>query len=73
MQAATNANLWHQRLGNVYPETLNLLNKLDNKGVSFDGPVPHCDVYITGKCRHWTTSRRSITTSNTLSSWCSQI
>ena len=44
MQAAANATLWHWRLGQLNRKSLSLLKSLDNNGVSFDGPVPDCDV-----------------------------
>ena len=49
MQAAANANLWHRRLGHLNRKSLSLLKNLDNNGVSFDGPVPDCDVCAVGK------------------------
>ena len=49
MQAATNVNLWHRRLGHLNRKSLNLLKNLENNGVSFDGPVPDCDVCAVGK------------------------
>ena len=51
MQAAANANLWHRRLGHLNRKSLSLLKNLDNNGVSFDGPVPDCDVCAVGKSR----------------------
>ena len=49
MQAAANANLWHRRLGHFNRKNLSLLKKLYNNWVSFDGPVPDCDVCAVGK------------------------
>ena len=49
MQSAANANLWHRRLGYLNRKSLSLLKNLDNNGVSFDGPVPDCDVCAVGK------------------------
>ncbi|CAN0476461.1 unnamed protein product, partial [Laminaria digitata] len=54
MQAAANANLWHRRLGHLNRKSLNLLKNLDNNGVSFDGPVPDCDVCAVGKSHQLT-------------------
>ena len=49
MQAAANANLRHRRLGHLNCKSLDLLKNLDNNGVSFDGPVPDCNVCAVGK------------------------
>ena len=49
MQAASNINLWHRRLGHLNRKSSSLLKNLDNNGVSFDGPVPDCDVCAVGK------------------------
>ena len=51
MQAVANANLWHRRPGHLNHKSLDLLKSLDNNGVSFDGPVPDCDVCAMGKSR----------------------
>ena len=49
MQAAANAKPWHRRLGHLNRKGLSLFNSLDRNGVSFDGPVPDCDVCTVGK------------------------
>ncbi|CAN0549652.1 unnamed protein product, partial [Laminaria digitata] len=49
MQAATNANLWHRRLGHLNRKSSNLLKNLDNNGLSFDEPVPAWGVCAVGK------------------------
>ena len=49
MQAAANANLWHRRPRHLNRRSLSLLTNLDNNGLSFDGPVPDCDVCAVGK------------------------
>ena len=42
-------NLWHGRLGHLNRKSLDLLKNLDNNVVSFDGPVPDCDVCAVSK------------------------
>ena len=51
MQAAATATLWHRRMGHLNRESLDLLKKVNNNGVSFDGTVPDCDVCAVGKNR----------------------
>ena len=51
MQAAATATLWHLRMGHLNRKSLDLLNKVDNNGVSLDGTVPDCDVCAVGKSR----------------------
>ena len=49
MRAAASANLCHRRLEHLNNKSLDLLKSLDNNDVSFDGPVPDCDVCAVGK------------------------
>ena len=49
MHAPANASLWHRQQGHLTRKSLSLLNNLDNHGLSFDGPVPDCDVCALGK------------------------
>ena len=49
MPAVANANLWHRQLQHLNRKNLDLLKNLDNNGVSFDGPVPDCDVCAVSK------------------------
>ena len=51
MQAATTATLWHRRMGHLNRKSLDLLKKVNNNGVSFDGTMPDCDVCAVGKSR----------------------
>ena len=51
MQAAATATLWHRRMGHLNRKSLDLLKKVNNNGVSFDGTVPDCDVCAVGKSR----------------------
>lgn len=43
------AALWCWRLGRLTRKNLDLLKKLDNNGMRFDGPVLDCDVCAVGK------------------------
>ena len=51
MQAAATAILWHRRMGHLNRKSPDLLKKVNNNGVSFDGTVPDCDVCAVGKSR----------------------
>ena len=51
MQAAATATLWRRRMGHLNRKSLNLLKKVNNNGVSFDGTVPDCEVCVVGKSR----------------------
>ena len=53
MQAAAPATLWHRRMGHFNRKSLDLLKKVNNNGVSFDGTMPDCDVCAVGKSRQW--------------------
>ena len=50
-QAAATATLWHRRTGHLNRKSLDLLKKVNNNRVSFDGTVPGCDVCAVGKSR----------------------
>ena len=56
-------------MGNLNRKSLNLLKKVNNNGVSFDGTVPNCDVCTVGRSRQRPTPRQSSNTSSALSSW----
>ena len=49
MQATTKATLWHQRLGHLNCKSLDVVKKLDNNGVSFEGTMPDYGVCAVGK------------------------
>ena len=51
MQAAATATLWYRRMGHLNRKSLDLLKKVNNNGVSFDGTVPDCDVCAVGRSR----------------------
>ena len=48
MQAAATTTLWHRRMGHLNRKSLDLLKKVNNNGVSFDGTMPDCDVCAVG-------------------------
>ena len=51
MNAMTNAQLWHHRLGHLNKRSLELMQRLDGNGVAFDDSIDHCKVCAVGK-RH---------------------
>ena len=51
MQAAATATLWHRRMGHLDRKSLDLLKKVNNNVVSFNGTVPDCDFCAVGKSR----------------------
>ena len=51
MQAAATTTLWHRPMWHLNRKSLDLLKKVNNNGVSFDGTVPDCDVCAVGKIR----------------------
>ena len=73
IQAAANATLWHRRMGPLNRKRLDLLKKVNNNGVGFDGTVPDCDVSPWGKAVNGPTPRQPTNTSSALSIWSSHI
>ena len=51
MQAAATATLWHRRMGHLNRKSLDLLKKVNNNGVSFDGTVSDYDVCAVERSR----------------------
>ena len=49
MNAVTNAQVWHQRLGHLDTRSLGLMNRNNGNGVAFDGSIADCDVCAVGK------------------------
>ena len=49
MNAVTNAQMWHRRLGHLNKRRLELLNRKSSNGVAFDGSIADCDVCTVGK------------------------
>ena len=44
VNAITNAQVWHRRLGHLNKRSLELMNENNGNGVAFDGSVADCDV-----------------------------
>ena len=49
MYAVFNAKLWHRRLGHLSRRSLELMQRHDGKGITFDGTIADCDVCALGK------------------------
>ena len=49
INAMTNAQLWHRRLGHLNKRSSELMQRHDGSGVTFDGSIGHCDVCAVGK------------------------
>ena len=49
MNAASNARLWHRRLGHLNRRSLELMQRHDGNGITFDGTIADCDVCAVGK------------------------
>ena len=49
MNAMTNAQLRHRRLGHLNNRSLKFMQWRDGNGVAFDGSIHHCDVCAVGK------------------------
>ena len=49
MNAVSNAQLWHRRLGHLNRRSLELVQRHDGKGITFDGTIADCDVCTVGK------------------------
>ena len=48
MNAVTNAQLWHRRLGHLHAQTLDILRKRDGAGITFEGAVSYSDICAVG-------------------------
>ena len=72
MQAAATATLWHRWMRHLNRKSLDLLKKVDNNGVSFDGNCQTATFAPWGKAVNEPTPRQSTSTFSTLSSWSSQ-
>ena len=60
MNAMTNAQRWHRRLGHLNKRSLELIQRRDGNGVAFDGSINHCDVCAVGKFTSWLTNHSTI-------------
>ena len=49
MNAMTNSQLWHRRLGHLNKRSVELMQRRDSNGVAFDDSIDHCDVCAVGK------------------------
>ena len=51
MNAVTNAQVWHRRLGHLHAQSLDILRKRDGTGIAFEGAISDCDVCAVGKAQ----------------------
>ena len=51
LNAVANAQLWHRRLGHLSKRALELMQRRDGHGITFDGSLADCDVCAMGKGR----------------------
>ena len=49
MNAVSNAQLWHRRLGHLNGRSLELMQRYESNGITFDGTIADCDIYAVGK------------------------
>ena len=49
MNAVTNAQVWHRRLGHLNKRSLEIMDRKNGKGVAFDGSIANGDVCAVGK------------------------
>ena len=49
MNAVSNAQLWHRRLGHLNRRSLELMQRHDGKGITCDGTIADCGVCTAGK------------------------
>ena len=49
MNTVSNAQLWHRRLGHLNRRGLELMQRHDGNGITFDGTIADCDVCTVGK------------------------
>ena len=49
MNAESNAQLWHRRLGHLNRRSLELMQRHDGNDIAFDGTIADCDVCAVGK------------------------
>ena len=51
MNAVANAQVWHQWLGHLHAQSLDILRKRDGTGIAFEGDVSDCDDFAVGKAQ----------------------
>ena len=49
MNAESNAQLWHRRLGHLNGRNMKLMQRHDGNDIAFDGTIADCDVCAVGK------------------------
>ena len=49
MNAVSNAQLWHRLLGHLNRRSLELMQRHDGNGITFDGTIADCNVCAVGK------------------------
>ena len=49
INAVSNAQLWHRRLDHLNRRSLELMQRHDGKGITFDGTIADCDACVVGK------------------------
>ena len=49
MNAVSSAQLWHRWLGHLNRRSLQLMQRHDGNGITFDGTIADCDVCAVGK------------------------
>ena len=49
MNAVSNAQLWHRRLGHLNRRSLELMQRHDGNDIAFDGTIADCEVFALGK------------------------
>ena len=49
MNAVPNAQIWHRRLDHLNRRSLELIQRHDGNGITFDGTIADCDVCVVGK------------------------
>ena len=60
MQATAQAILWHCRLGHLNRKNLDVVKKLDDNWVSFEGTVPDCGVGKSHQLTHPKTANHKV-------------
>ena len=59
MNAMTNAQLWHRRLGHLNKRRLEPTQRRDGNGVAFDGSIDHYNVCAVGKSHQLAHSKKT--------------
>ena len=51
MNAVANAQVWHQWLGHLHAQSMDILRKREGPGIAFEGALFDCDVCTAGKAQ----------------------